>query len=491
MHRQARRNSAPAETLASSICHTSTPDLSTNFQSTSLHVFESKKLWSEFRGELSKQNVTNAQGVKMLLQQFIQDNESEIKTECESKLKRLSSTCSETEASTTIGSVLSRMAMSIRGDGVRRTGSASSQRSSISKEDSWKKKAPGFVNILTNPIDASMRTVFSDESERSWSYLDESYRNMDEYQNVIRGDTGIFTVHTIATKHGETEKRRTSNAFSFRRKGSHSTLDSSIVSSASIISRLSGNVSFSEVDPYVDDDDDDRSICSTVGDFYNAGEDLYSSQYEADVAASMSDEEEILSDDKEDEDSDRSNNGEFEFPSESRRVFHAKVSAGSLSSKNGSERSAKPMREQEILQVFGSGESPLMKRSLRRVPPSFYLDQMNEQNECVLPLAPDPEPIALQGRRKSHNAKVSTTHEKSAKNLLSQAGDVKPSPVNDQRREVGEVQFRNPDDKTVVIDWGDSNALLDLLFEKAADDDSDSISSDYSQLQSYTRRSFA
>lgn len=489
MHRQARRNSAPAETLASSICHKSTPDLSTDFQSTSLHVFESKKLWSEFRGELSKQKVTNAQGVKMMLQQFIQENESEIKTECESKLKRLSSTCSETEASTTIGSVLSRMAMSIRGDGVRRTTSTSSQRSSLSKEDSWKKKAPGFVNILTNPIDASMRTVFSDESERSWSYLDDSYRNMDEYQNVIRGDTGIFTVHTIATKHGEKEKRRASNAFSFRRKGSHSTLDSSIVSSASLISRLSGNLSFSEADPYVDDDDD-RSICSTVGDFYSAGEDLYSSQYEADVAASMSDEEEILSDDKEDEDSDRSNNGEFEFPSESRRVFHAKLSAGSLSSKNGSVRSAKPLTEQaqpienldeKIFQVFGSDEKPVLKRSLRRVPSSFYLDQMNEQDECVLTLAPHPEPVAHLGCRKSRDVNVSTTHEKSAKNLCSQGDDVKPSPIKDQRYNVGEVQFRSPDDKTVVIDWGDSNALLDLLFEKAADDDSDSFSSEYSR----------
>jgi hypothetical protein len=322
---------------------------------------------------------------------------------------------------------------------------------------------------------------------------------MDEYQNVIRGDTGIFTVHTIATKHGEKEKRRTSNAFSFGRKGSHSTLDSSIVSSASIISRLSGNVSFSEVDPYVDDDDD-RSICSTVGDFYSAGEYLYSSQHEGDVAASMSDEEEILSDDKEDEDIDRSNNGEFEFPSESRRVFQAKVSAGSLSSKNGSEESAKPVREQahanenfgeKILQVFGSDEKPVQKRSLRRVPPSFYLDQMNDQNECIHPRAPHPEPIALQGRRMSRNAKVSTTHEKPAKNMCSQDVDVKPNPVKDQRREAGEVQFRSPDDKTVVIDWGDSNALLDLLFEKAAEDDSDSISSEYSQLQSYTRTSFA
>ncbi|KAL3802658.1 hypothetical protein HJC23_011982 [Cyclotella cryptica] len=480
----ARRKSAPAETLAFSIVNMNTSDQSTDFQSTSLHVFESKKWWSEFRGELLKQKVTNAQGVKMMLQQFIQENESEIKTECESKLKRLSSTCSETEASTTIGSVLSRMAMSIRGDGVRRTGSTSSQHSSLTKEDSWKKKAPGFASLLTNPVDASTRTFFSDESERSWSYLDESYRNMDEYQNVIRGDTGIFSVHTIATKHGDNERRRSSNTFSFGRKLSHSSIDSSGVSSTSLISRLSENLSFAEVDPYVDDDDD-RSVCSTVGDFYSAGEDLYSSQYQADYAASISDEDEIPPDEKEDEDSDRSNNGEFEFPSESRRVFHAKVSAGSLSSTNGSQRSLRPTKEQMhpneisdvtvLREVFGSGDSQHSKTSLRRVPPSFYLDQMNEQTDSILPQPY--KPSSRRRRRKSCNVKRRTSHDKSAKNHSSQAAALEPNIVK-QRPEIREVEFRSPDDKTVVIDWGDSNALLDLLFEKTADD-SDSISSEY------------
>ena len=53
-------------------------DLEDDFQATSLKVFESKKLWSEFQAELSSENVTNPTAVRAKLRQFISDREDEL-----------------------------------------------------------------------------------------------------------------------------------------------------------------------------------------------------------------------------------------------------------------------------------------------------------------------------------------------------------------------------------------------------------------------------
>ena len=53
-------------------------DLEDDFQASSLKVFKSKKLWSEFQAELSAENVTNPTAVKMKLRQFISEREDEL-----------------------------------------------------------------------------------------------------------------------------------------------------------------------------------------------------------------------------------------------------------------------------------------------------------------------------------------------------------------------------------------------------------------------------
>jgi hypothetical protein len=49
-----------------------------DFQTSSLRVFQSKELWSQFQAELSAENVTNPSAVRMKLRQFIAEREEEL-----------------------------------------------------------------------------------------------------------------------------------------------------------------------------------------------------------------------------------------------------------------------------------------------------------------------------------------------------------------------------------------------------------------------------
>jgi hypothetical protein len=540
-------------------------DPKTDFQFNSLHVFENKKWWSEFQDQLSKQKITTAHGVRVLLHQFINENESEIESECQLKRK----TTDDKVAASSSGSVFERFRNSLQSEGHRRarncsaysrhssagsspmnpndrptlglytvptkgeildetsdrswgqallgrraskSNNVSASRSvdgrmtlgfhsvaakgdtsrslgalddSESSERSWGQALLGRKVPKTVDASASRRVGGLDESERSWGAgcLDDSFRNMDEYQSVIRGDTEIFSVLSVATKDGD------SGPSLFKRRGSHNSLDYSDRSINSLVSRLSDAFSMNSLVAEIDvpiDEEDGSSCSSGIDSFYKfGGDDFYLSQFDDKSALSLEvegcrDNASVgsVESDYEDHhpcgedgngddgnasvDSGSANNGQFEFPSASRELYNRKSQSSQSSSVNlpdasdeaTNEPAQPPQKKAESLyEDFCSNRSrgSSITGFIRRVARSANLDLRLEGAITKTILKP---PAHRDGK-----LKAGRDRDKSTKSVLVHPEKPEPEPI---------VEL--PKSNSVLIDWGDE---LQMQFDTNGEEESD------------------
>jgi len=295
-----------------------------DFQAASLRVFQSKKLWSEFQAELKKENVTHPSAVKVKLRQFISERKDEL---------LLVDVDDEDESHT-----------------VANTQELGGRRNSVFDM---------FNNIFNTPLDRSYRSCDNLDEEVKNGLLGRfALENRRSISDVDDSDsTSLWMFSKLAAQEENNGNKRVPFFKSWRKESCDSNDFTAEVTSS--IRRMSSNVSLGSLTSLASEIGESRRK-DLVDDFYEtqlkklaASDDslidkhvdyekrrasidlnerpmLYTSRivskFDSSPLQFENDDQSQQDDQWDDEDDDRSNNGAFEFPSASRRIYLARSS---------------------------------------------------------------------------------------------------------------------------------------------------------------------
>jgi hypothetical protein len=169
-----------------------------SFQSSSLSMFESEELWSEFRAELDKNHITSRAGVQAMLQKFAEKND---------KSSANQDVSSSGTVSTDVPSTTTRRGGSYDTKNIHplsQSGPSLKRASTTSTSSSLTQSLKGSVSSLTSKLSLGDTDGWANISSPENNYNPQkqhqlrrqSYsRHVESYEHVIRGDAGTLSLY--------------------------------------------------------------------------------------------------------------------------------------------------------------------------------------------------------------------------------------------------------------------------------------------------------